>query len=152
MMDWAFEITLNNRTILRSLIENLSLKELNKIPDGFGNNIIWNVAHAVVSQQILVYGLSSLTPMVPNDLIEQFRKGTKPERDLTQKEVDDIKNLLFSTIEKTKEDYHNGLFKTFQEYTTSTKTTLTNVDEAIEFNVYHEGIHLGYILALKKSL
>lgn len=151
-MDWTFDISLKNRTILKSFIENYSLEELNKIPEGFGNNIIWNIAHTVASQQILVYGLSSVPPMVSETMIEQFRKGTKPDRDLTQAEVDEIKDLLFSTIEKTREDYHNGVFKSFQEYTTSTKSTLTNVDEAIMFNSYHEGIHLGYILALKKSL
>ncbi|MGB5463369.1 MAG: DinB family protein, partial [Aureibaculum sp.] len=28
--------------------------------------------------------------------------------------------------------------------------TLNNIQDAIEFNNFHEGIHLGYILALKK--
>jgi hypothetical protein len=32
------------------------------------------------------------------------------------------------------------------------KSTLTNVEEAIEFNNFHEGIHLGYILAMKNSI
>jgi len=151
-MDWAFDISLKNRAILEMFMDNLSLDELNKIPKGFSNNVIWNIAHTIVSQQVLVYGLSSVNPLLSSNLIEQYRKGTKPERDLTQAEADNIKKLLFSTIEKTKEDYHNGIFKTFQEYTTSTKSTLTNVDDAIIFNTYHEGIHLGYILALKKSL
>jgi len=73
-------------------------------------------------------------------------------RDLTQVEVNDIKDLLFSTIEKTEEDYKNDVFQNYKTYTVTTKNTLTNVEEAIEFNNFHEGIHLGYILALKKSL
>ena len=85
-------------------------------------------------------------------MITKFKKGTKPERDLSQAEVDEIKGLLFSTIEKTKEDYTNGVFQNYHEYTVTTKNKLTNVKEAIEFNNFHEGIHLGYILALKKSL
>jgi hypothetical protein len=60
--------------------------------------------------------------------------------------------LLFSTIEKTKEDYKNKMFKTYNSYTVSTKSTLSNVEEAIDFNNFHEGIHLGYILALRKSI
>jgi hypothetical protein len=30
--------------------------------------------------------------------------------------------------------------------------TLSTIDEAISFNTLHEGIHLGYILAMKNSL
>lgn len=151
-MDWTFDVLLKNRTILKSFIESFSLEELNKIPQGFNNNIIWNIAHLIASQQVLVYKLSGLTTLISDDMIEMFRKGSKPQRDLTQKEVDEIKGLLFSTVEKTKEDYKIGVFKSYQSYTTSTNSTLTNVEDALSFNNFHEGIHLGYILALKKSL
>ncbi len=90
--------------------------------------------------------------LVSDEMVADYKKGTKAERDLSQKEVDAIKDLLFSTIEKTKEDYGNTLFQGYNEYTTSTKSTLSKVEEAIEFNNFHEGIHFGYILALRKSL
>jgi len=151
-MDWTFDITLKNRAILKSFIESFSLEELNKIPYGFNNNMIWNIAHIIASQQVLVYKLSGLPTLISNEMIEMFKKGSKPERNLTQNEVDEIKGLLFSTVEKTKEDYNNGVFKSYQNYTTSTNSTLTNVEDALGFNNFHEGIHLGYILALKKSL
>lgn len=151
-MEWDFDITLKNRDVLKTFIENYSLEELNKVPKGFKNNMIWNIAHTIATQQLLVYKLSGLPMIVNDDFVEAFRKGTKPERDLTQAEVDEIKGLLFSTIEKTKEDYNNKIFQTFNEYTVTTKNRLTNVEEAIAFNNYHEGLHLGYILALKKSI
>ena len=151
-MDKIIDITLKNRAILKSFLDDFSLESLNKIPKGFSNNIIWNIAHVVVTQQLLVYNLSGL-PMIPSeDMIVRFRKGTKPERDLTQGEVDELKRLLFTTIEKTRIDYHKGIFKDFQEYTTSVKITLANVEDDMRFNNFHEGIHLGYILALRKSL
>lgn len=151
-MNWAFDITLKNRKLLEAFIENNSLEVLNKVPEGFNNNIIWNIAHTIVTQQLLVYKLSGLSSVLSDEMIEAYRKGTKTERNLTQPEVDEIKSLLFSTIIKTKEDYSNKLFKTYNEYTVSTKSTLTNVEEAIGFNNFHEGIHLGYILALKRAL
>lgn len=150
-MDYQFDIAQKNRTILNTFFEQCSLDELNKVPDGYNNNIIWNIAHVVVSQQLLVYGLSE-TPMLVNDeLVSKYRKGTKAIT-TTQEEIDKIKSLLFSTIEQTKEDYKNGVFKNYNAYTTSTNSTLTNVEEAIAFNNFHEGIHLGYILALKRAL
>lgn len=151
-MNWAFDITIKNRKILKSFLENLSLEELNKIPDGFNNNIVWNIAHTVVTQQILVYRLSGLPTVLSKELVETYKKGTKPTKALTQAEVDEIKGLLFSTIEKTKEDFQDKIFTEFETYTVTTKSTLTNVEEAIDFNNFHEGIHLGYILALKRAL
>ncbi len=151
-MNWAFDITLKNRKLLESIMDNYTLEQLNKVPEGFNNNIIWNVAHTIVTQQLLVYKLSGLPSVLSDEMIETYRKGTKTERDVTQAEVDEIKGLLFSTIEKNKEDYNNKLFKNYNEYTVSIKSTLTNVEEAIDFNTFHEGIHLGYILALKRSL
>ena len=151
-MNWAFDIARKNRKLLESFIENHTLEELNKVPKGFSNNIIWNIAHTIVTQQLLVYKLSELPMVVSEEMVDAYRKGTKTESDLSQTEVDSIKGLLFSSIEKTKEDYDNKVFQTYNEYTVSTKSTLSNVKEAIEFNNFHEGIHFGYILALIKSL
>lgn len=151
-MDYAFDITIKNRKLFKAFIENHTLEELNKVPEGFNNNIIWNIAHTIVTQQLLVYNLSGLPMLLSEDMVKSYRKGTKTERDLSQAEVDMVKGLLFSTIEKTKEDYDNKIFQTYNQYTVTTKSTLSNVEEAIEFNNFHEGIHLGYILALRKSL
>ncbi len=151
-MDWAFDIAIKNRKLLENFIENHTLEELNKVPKGFNNNIIWNIAHTIVTQQLLVYNLSGLPMLLSEEMVAAYRKGTKTERDLSQDEVNLVKGLLFSTIEKTKEDYLNKFFQSYTEYTVSTKSTLSNVEEAIDFNNFHEGIHFGYILALRKSL
>lgn len=151
-MDWAFEITRKNRKIMASFLDAFSLDELNKIPNGFNNNIFWNIAHLVATQQLLVYGLSGLPMHVSDEFVEKYRKDSKPNSNTSQEEVDEVKDLLFSTLDKTKEDYHNGVFKDYKSYTTSTNSTLTTVEQAMEFNNFHEGIHLGYILAMKKSL
>jgi hypothetical protein len=151
-MDWAFDITLKNRKIMATFLDSFSLEELNKVPTGFGNNIFWNIAHLVVTQQLLTYNLSGLPMLIDDELINKYRKGSKVEKEVFEAEVDQIKELLFSTLERTKQDYKNGLFKNYNEYTVTTKSTLTNIEEAIEFNNFHEGIHLGYILAMKKSL
>lgn len=151
-MNWAFDITFRNRAILKTFLETFTLEELNKIPEGFNNNIIWNIAHTIAVQQSLVYKLSGLPTLISHDMLVEFAKGTKPERKVTQEEVDEIKVLLSSTIEKTKEDFENEIFQNYHEYMVGTGSVLTNVVEAIEFNNFHEGIHLGYILALKKSI
>ncbi len=151
-MQYALDITLKNRKILNSIIEKFSLEELNKVPDGFKNNLIWNIAHVIVTQQLLIYNLSGLPMLTSDAMVVTYRKGSKVERDLSQDEINEIKELLFTSVEKLKTDYEAGYFKTYTAYTTSTNSTMTNVEEAIAFNNFHEGIHLGYILALKKSI
>ena len=149
-MDWAFDITLQNRKIMASFLKDFSLQQLNTIPNGFSNNIIWNIAHLIATQQQLVYGLSGLPMYVTDEFVAKYGKGSKPINNVTQEEVDEIKELLFSTLEKTQLDFKKGVFKEYKAYTTSTNSTIKSVKEAIEFNNFHEGIHLGYILAMKK--
>lgn len=151
-MDWTFDIVLKNRKILATFLEAFSLEDLNKVPENFNNNLIWNIAHLVVTQQLLTYSLSGLPMHVSDEMVDKYKKGSQVKRNVSQDEVNEIKELLFNTIEKTREDYKNGVFNSFQPYTTSTNSTLKSFEEAMEFNNFHEGIHLGYILALKKSL
>ena len=56
-MHQVFEITRLSRKIVAEYLENYTLEQLNKIPDGFHNNLIWNIGHIIVVQQMLVYNL-----------------------------------------------------------------------------------------------
>ena len=150
-MECSFDITKKNRAIFSNFLSVFSLEQLNTVPKGFKNSIYWNIAHVVVTQQLLVYHLSQLPMLVSDQFVEKFRKGTQTEFDATKENVDQLKKLLFSTLEQTKLDFDNGLFKSYQPYSVSTKRTLKTVEEAIEFNNFHEGTHLGYILAMKNT-
>lgn len=149
-MNQLFTITETSRNMVSKILENHTLEQLNKIPEGFNNNLIWNIAHVVVTQQILVYRLSGLPMMISEEMVEKYKKGTKPEQEVTQEEVNEIKPLLFATIKKNKEDYDNGIFKNFQEYPTSTGFILNNVEDAMAFNNFHEGLHIGIMMSLRK--
>lgn len=152
-MNFALEVLPKTRHFFNRLIEKTSVEDLNRIPKGFNNNIIWNIGHIVVTEQLLVYRLSGLSPLVSETLIEKYKKGTEPKGDVTKSEIDEIKSLLFSTIEKTTEDYKNKVFKDYQEYTVSTTgNTLSNVDDALDFVHFHEGMHFGYVLAQLRAL
>jgi hypothetical protein len=151
-MNWNHNVTLQNRTLLLKLLEKFSLEQLNTVPKGYRNSIFWNVAHTIVTQQLLVYGLSNQPFLVDSELVKTYRKDTKTVHEATETELAEIKTLLFSTVEQTKIDYENDFFKNYMPYTTSLNITLSTVEEAISFNTFHEGIHLGYILAMKNSL
>ena len=151
-MENLFDITLKNRQILYRILERTSKDDLLKIPAGFRNNIWWNIAHVLVTEQRLVYKMSGLDVQIAESLVEKFQKGTFPDGNATDDEIEQVKGLLISTVEKTQIDYDNGIFKNFKEYTTSARVTLRSVEDAIAFNVFHEGLHLGTILSLRKTL
>lgn len=152
LLEKLFNITLENRKILYKVLTNTPKEQLLKIPNGYRNNIWWNIAHVVVTQQLLVYALSGLPMKVPKGLVDKFRKGTVPDGTATKEEMDLIKGFLFSTVEWAQEDYEKGIFKNFTEYTTSANVTLKDIEDAIAFNMFHEGLHLGVILSLEKML
>jgi hypothetical protein len=151
-MDFTFDIALKTRILFYKTLENLTLDQLNTKPKGFNNTIFWNIKHVVITQQLLIYRLSELPVLVTETEIETYKKGTKSESKATIEDIELLKYQLFSTLEKTKEDYQKGLFKKYTEYTVSTKSILTSINEALAFNSFHEGIHFGYILAMKKIL
>lgn len=149
-MNSVFEVQKTIREVLLKILESHSLEQLNKIPQGFNNNIIWNAAHCISVQQALVYKLSGLPAIVSDEFILKYRRGTKPEGDLSQAEVDEIKALLSTTLEKTKNDFETGLFVDYNEYATSLGYTIKNIQGALDFNNYHEGVHSGIMMSLRK--
>lgn len=149
-MESIFKIWETSRNIYLKFLENYSLEQVNKIPDGFSNNIIWNAGHVIVSQQKLIYTLSGLPVSISDEMIEKYQNGSRPDGKTTQEEVDEIKKLLFSTVAQTRTDFANGLFKNFTEYQSKTGFHLGSFNDSLEFNNYHEGIHLGMIMNIKK--
>lgn len=146
------ELSLKTRKGFYHILKITPREQLLKIPAGFNNNIWWNIAHIVSTQQALVYGLSGLPIQIPQELKDKFKKGTVPDGTATDEEIEQVKKLLFSTIEKTIEDYENGVFQNFKEYPTSAGITLKNLEDSISFNLFHEGLHYGSILALQKAV
>lgn len=149
-MNQAFEITQQNRKTLRIYLQKYSLEQLNKIPEGFSNNLIWNIGHIIVVQQLLVYKLSGLQPMVSATLISKYARGTRPEGDVSQAEIDEIESLLFKTIDQTKTDLENNVFKNYHEFKNELGFTIKSAEEAIAFNYFHEATHLGIMMSIKK--
>ncbi len=147
-----FEYLRVTRNNVLKLIENLDLAQLNKIPEGFNNNLAWNLGHIVTTQQLLCYGLSNLPMALENDFISNYRKGSKPEGDINQADLDFMRNKMILLADKLEDDYANGIFKEYKEYSTSFNATLSSVDDAILFNNMHETMHLGFMIALKKMV
>ncbi|OYU81442.1 MAG: hypothetical protein CFE23_04990 [Flavobacterium sp. BFFFF1] len=151
-MQRTLEVTRTSRKVLDQYFENYTLEQLNKVPEGFNNNLIWNMGHIVVVQQMIIYKLSGLPMLVSDDMIAKYKRGTRPERDATQEEADEIRALLFPPIDKVGADLKNGVFKTFSEFTSLSGFTMNSAEDAIEFNNYHEAMHIGMMMSIRKFI
>ena len=56
-------------------IEGFTLEQLAVIPQGFRNNLLWNISHAIVTQQLYCYYNSGLSMYVPEDFISSLSQG-----------------------------------------------------------------------------
>ena len=151
-MEAVFKTWQTSRKMYLNLMDRYSLDQLIKIPQGFNNNLIWNIGHVIVAQQAIIYRGSNLPMYVSDELMEMYKPGTKPTRPVSQAEVDQLKELLISLIDKTQEDYYKNVFTTYNERTTGTGFHLGSLRDAFEFNNYHEGLHLGYMMGLRKYI
>lgn len=89
---------------------------------------------------------------ISDEMRNTYMNGTKPTGTTTQAEIDELKGLLLSLIEKTKEDYAAGKFVTYHEYTTGTGFHLASLEEAMIFNNLHEGLHYGLMMNIRKFI
>ena len=154
MLPQSINLLKTTRQNFLNLLNEFSLEQLNYIPKGFSNNLIWNFGHLVVTQQLLFYKLSGNKMYVSDELVNKYRKGTKPEGNATGEEVEELKKLAFELIDTFEKDYSENktMFDSFTEYPTSYNYTLKNIEDTIHFNNTHEGVHYGYALALRKAV
>lgn len=140
----------NTRIFILDLVKDLSIEQLNKIPDGFNNNIIWNIAHLTAAQQNLCYTRSGLLPTVKDKYLFPFLSGTKPDTIINELEIKNIYSIFLSSIDQFKIDYANQLFLKFDQWDKRYGMKLKTIEDAINFIPFHEGMHIGYTMALKK--
>ena len=142
------------RSFVLNLIKDLSLEEMNAIPGGFNNNLVWNLGHMIATQQNFCYRNSGLALVAEPSLLLKYAMGTKPESFVDSKELKTLEGLLVSTIDRFEEDMRKGLFKEYTPLNLKSYQDLPiqNIEDALQFVAFHDGLHLGYMLALKRTL
>lgn len=149
-MESRFYIMRENRKVFIKLIDELSIEQLNEIPAGFNNNIAWNFAHMVVTQQGLCYGRAGLPLKLDKAIIEKFQRGTRPEGFISKEEIDFFKGKAIELINVMEKDWKAGLFKSYDSFTTSLGVDIVNNDDSIHYLSTHDQLHYGYSMALRR--
>ena len=153
-MKESIDIMRGAMKFLLNLIDGISIEKLNEIPLGFNNNLIWNFAHIVASQQILCYRNGGVKPVIEDEFIDKYKTGTRPEGFIAEKEFEIIKQYLITTIDKFEEDSITNMFENYNAFDLKSYpgVEIKNIGDAAKFVSFHDGLHVGYSMALKRSL
>ena len=134
-------------------ISGLSLDQINETPKGFTGNIAWHLGHMVSTHRGLVYQLNSVSGGLEKDFVLKYKKGSRPEVPITQAEFQFITENLLNQVDELESDVNKeGFFGENIPYSTSYNYSMNSLDTCIMFNNVHQALHLGYIMALKRSL
>ena len=152
MSAYQFQVLRTTRNNILKLADNFSSEHLNLIPPGFNNSLAWNIGHVLVTQQLLFYRMSGSKCYISEELIDKYKKGTKPMNPTGESEMEFIKQNLMSTIDYAIDDLAGNKFREYKAYQTSYGIELKSIGDAIIFNNLHEGLHLGYMMAMKKLI
>src|SRR6187402_1339375 len=99
-MRTQIEIVRKARSFILGMVNDMSDDQLNKIPPGYKNNIIWNMGHLIASQQDLCYIRSNVPIVVDEGYIKLFKTDTKPQGIISSEAIDTIKKLMLPTIDR----------------------------------------------------
>ncbi|WP_261382322.1 DinB family protein [Mucilaginibacter achroorhodeus] len=150
MIDKQLEIVRKTRLSILNILTEFSLEKLNKIPTGFNNNIIWNLGHMVATQYKICYLKAGLDDMIDDDFYKRYESGSKPEGPADEREYELIKSLFITSLDKLASDHKAKIFDNYPTWTTRYGVDIGNIDEALAFLPFHEGLHNGYIMAMRK--
>ena len=153
-MNEIFDFIITSHKAFIQLIDGLTIEQLNKIPEGYNNNIIWNFGHIVVSTQTLCYVRTGILADANSVKFNEFyKKDTRPTYTVTIQEVEELKALALDSVEKIKEAYVNGVFAKITPFLTSTYgAEMKSIEEVLVTTIGHDNVHYGYAWAMKKGV
>lgn len=150
-MNNAFQFAIATRKKIADKISGLTIDQLNKIPSGCNNNIVWQLGHLVVSSEILCYHRTGAQPEKEIALADKYRNGSKPESFIEQSEIDELLKRFLNSYHAILEDYNKGIFKNVTPYATHTfGVEMTTIEEVFSVCSHHDALHAGQISMMER--
>jgi len=140
------------RHSILDLTKQLNEVQLNHIPTGMKNNLVWNIGHMVFTQQMLCYTLGGLKPTIDMSYFAQFAPETTPSDFVTQQEIEKIRATFTDAFERLAFDIASGKLESYKSWSLPSGITIDSFQDAMITNAIHEGRHFGVIISLAKLM
>lgn len=137
------------RSELLDLVSGISEEDAEIVPRGFNNNIRWNLGHVCVDQYLWIQVLTKEEMPVSMTFAKWFGYGTNPA--CFTNETPTYSELI-SILQKQpmiiQEKYQDRLEEEFKP----TEMGMFTLEQVLVRTIFHEGLHIGAIQALKRTL
>lgn len=150
------EFLFNQLKVIRSntlnAVKEVSESQADSVPEGFNNNIRWNLGHVYLVQEKFAFGFIPEPLPMPEGFTELFGRGTKPSEWKVQlPTLLELIKLLEDQTSLIKEKLDNRLDEVVANpFKMPSGLTLKTIGEFLTFSMYHEGMHVQTIKMLKK--
>ena len=153
-MKESIDIMRGARQFMLNLINGMPIEKVNEIPERFNNNLAWNFGHVIANQQILCYRNAGVKPVIEDKIIDKYKTGTRPESFIDDKEFKLLMQYLVITIDQFEEDASTDTFDNYNalDFKSYPGLRVENIRDAAKFVSFHDGLHVGYSMALKRVL
>ncbi|HEY8911509.1 MAG TPA: DinB family protein [Desulfosporosinus sp.] len=150
------EFLFNQLKVIRSntinAVKELSESQADSVPEGFNNNIRWNLGHIYLVQEKFAFAFIPQPMHMPLGFTELFGRDTRPSEWKAQPPIlPELIKLLEDQTSRIKEKLDNRLDEAVENpFTMPSGLTLKTIGEFLTFSMYHEGIHVQTIKMLKR--
>lgn len=133
------------------VVEDVTEEMADVIPEGFRNNIRWHLGHIYFVMEGFAFHYLDLPKRLPEGYAKLFANGTSPlEWEQTPPTLEELRQLLSEQQERVRSLLENRTdVKVDPPFTNRSGVKLETVAEFLNFNLYHEGMHLGIIKTYK---
>ncbi|GAF24464.1 MULTISPECIES: DinB family protein [Shouchella] len=130
-------------------LNSVSAEEADIVPNGFHNNIRWNLGHLYLDQYVWIETLIKEKIPYPHAYHKWFGYGTNPSHFSTETpSYQELKELLRSQPDLIMERYKDRL----EDVHPPIEMGMQTIEQVLIRTIFHEGIHFQTIHTISKHI
>ena len=139
------------RQSLLNTVKEISENQADSVPEGFNNNIRWNLGHVCIVQERYAFYFAGEPIGVPDVFTELFAFGTRPsEWKIKPPSLQELVETLTDQPKRIRERLQDRLDEAITNPVERGSLSLSTFDELLTFSLFHEGQHIQAVKTLIK--